>query len=558
MGPGIFELAVVIGLAAVLSLVAKLLRQPLVVAYLVTGMMIGYFGFFNLGDHEVFEMFSQLGIMFLLFLVGLEINYTSLRLVGKATLFVGFGQILLTSSLGFLLAYAFGFAWLPCLYIAAALTFSSTIIVVKLLTDKQDFSSLYGKISVGVLLAQDVVAILVLILLAGIESGSGASPGDFVLTLGINVLLFFAVIILSRYVFPFIFDKIARSQELLFLSSLAWVFLMALIVTRVGMSIEVAGFLAGVALANSAEHFQIAGYIRPLRDFFIVIFFVILGSSFVFSNLSGLLWPVLVFSLFVLIVKPLIIMAIMGLAGYRKRSGFMAGTILAQVSEFSLLLIAVGLRLGHVNDAVVAIVTVTGIITIIFSSYMSNWSDNLYKIVHKVLGIFEKNTVKKESMAEEVPKKPIVLIGYHRTGKSIMNNLENDDVLIIDFDPEVVHRAKYLGIACILGDVRDPEILALTHMRQAKLIISTSPDIQDSMRILNFIKDLKRKPKIIARAETERDAQSLYNAGATYVLLPLFSVGDYLGKALTLPTWGKTLKDLKKRDLNLIKKINSV
>jgi len=557
MGPGIFELAVVIGLAAVLSLVAKLLRQPLVVAYLFTGMIIGYFGFFNLGDHEVFEMFSQLGIMFLLFLVGLEINYTSLRLVGKATLFVGFGQILLTSALGFLLAYVLGFGWLPSLYIAAALTFSSTIIVVKLLTDKQNFNSLYGKISVGVLLAQDVVAILVLILLAGIESGNGASAGDFILTLGINVLLFFAIIILSRYVFPFIFDKIARSQELLFLSSLAWVFLMALIVTKVGMSIEVAGFLAGVALANSAEHFQIAGYIRPLRDFFIVIFFVILGSSFVFSNLSGLLWPVLVFSLFVLIIKPLIIMAIMGLAGYRKRSGFMSGTILAQVSEFSLLLIAVGLRLGHINDFVVAIVTVSAIVTIVFSSYISSWSDNLYKIVHKALSIFEKNKVKKENLAEEIPKKPIVLIGFHRTGKSIMNNLENDDVLVIDFDPEVVHRAKYLGIACLLGDVSDPEVLALTHMRQAKLIISTSPDIQDSMRILNHVKDLKRKPKIIARAETEHDAQLLYDAGATYVLLPLFSVGDYLGKVLTLPTWGKTLKDLKKRDLSLIRKINS-
>jgi len=558
MGTGIFDLAVVITVAAVLSIVIKMLKQPLVVAYLLTGIIIAWFGYFHLGEHEVFKVFSEMGIMFLLFLVGLEINYSSLRLVGKATLLVGFGQIIFTFASAFGLACLFGFGYLPAFYLGSAFTFSSTIIVVKLLGDRQDLNSFYGKISIGVLLAQDVVAILLLIVLAGVESGTSVTVADFAFTLGVNALLFLAIIILSRFVFPKLFGKIARSQEMVFLLSLAWVFLMAAFVTKIGLSIEIAGFLAGLALANSSEHFQIAGYIRPLKDFFILIFFVILGSSFVFSGAGELWLPVLVFSLFVLLVKPFIIMSIMGLIGHRRRTGFLSATVLAQVSEFSLIIIAFGLRLGHIDNSVVSTVTMVAIITIVMSSYMSIYAEKFYLKVNKYLRFFERKKVAKENTIEEIPKRPIVLIGYHRTGKSIMNNLDKDQVLVIDFDPEVINQSKHLGMAHILGDITDPEILELAHIRQCKLIICTSADIEDSLRVINYIKDLKRKPKFVARAATQVEAKTLYSAGATYVLLPLFSVGDYLGKVLMMPSWGKTLKELKKRDIDLIKKIDMI
>ena len=558
MGDGIFDLAVVITIAAILSVIVKLLKQPLVVAYLLTGIIIAWLGYFHLGEHEVFKVFSEMGIMFLLFLVGLEINYSSLRLVGKATLLVGLGQIILTFGLSFGLACLLGFDYLSAVYLGIALTFSSTIIVIKLLGDRQDLHSFYGKISVGVLLAQDVVAILLLMVLAGVESGVAVTLSDFIFTLGINVLLFLAIIILSRFVFPKLFGKIARSQEMVFLLSLAWVFLLAAFVTRIGLSIEIAGFLAGLALANSSEHFQIAGYIRPLKDFFILIFFVILGSSFIFSGASDLWWPVLIFSLFVLLIKPLIVMIIMGMLGHRRRSGFLSGAVLAQISEFSLVIVAFGLRLGHIDNTIVSIVTMVGIITIMMSSYFSLYSENLYGKINKYLRIFERKKIKRELVTAEVPKRPIVLIGYHRTGKSIMHNLDKEQVLVIDFDPEVINQAHNLGMAHILGDITDPEVLELAHVRQSKLIICTSSDIDDSLRILNYIKYLKTKPKIVARASNQIEANVLYEAGATYVLLPLFSVGDYLGKVLMMPMWGKTLKDLKKRDMQLIKKIDAI
>ena len=558
MDSGIFDLAVVITVAAFLSVVVKMLKQPLVVAYLITGILIAWFGYFHLGEHEVFEVFSEMGIMFLLFLVGMEINYSSLRLVGKATLIVGLGQIILTFGISFGIALLLGFDQLSAMYLGIALTFSSTIIVVKLLGDRQDLNSFYGKISIGVLLAQDIVAILLLIVLAGVESGTSVTFADFAFTLGINALLFIAIIILSRFVFPKLFSKIARSQEMVFLLSLAWVFLMAAFVTKIGLSIEIAGFLAGLALANSSEHFQIAGYIRPLKDFFILIFFVILGSSFVFSGEGNLWLPVIIFSLIALILKPLIIMTIMGLIGHRRRSGFLSGIVLAQISEFSLVILAFGLKLGHIDESIVSIVTMVAIITIMMSSYMSIYSEGFYRKINKYLRVFEKNKVKKEILTDEIPKRPIVLIGYHRTGKSIMNNLDKDQVLVIDFDPEVINQSKHLGMANILGDISDPEVLDLAHIRQSKLIICTSADIEDSLRVLNHIKDLKRKPKVVARAATQPEAKTLYKAGATYVLLPLFSVGDYLGKVLMSPTWGKTLKELKKRDTELMKNISKI
>ena len=554
------DLALVVALAAGLSIVVKLLRQPLILAYLLAGIVIGWFGFLHIGDHAVFNMFSDMGIMFLLFLVGLEINYSSLKLVGKTTLVLGLGQMIITALLGFGLVNFLGFNLWNALYLSAGLTFSSTIIVVKLLGDRHELNSLYGKISIGILLLQDVVAILLLIMLSGVEKGQSSSPMDFLFTLGVNALLFVAVVMLSRYVFPKIFGKIAaRSHELLFLLSLAWVFIMAAFVTKIGLSVEIAGFLAGLALANSSEHFQIASYIRPLRDFFTLIFFVVLGSSFVFSNSEGIWVPVLILSIFVLVVKPLIVMALMGMMGHRRRSGFLSGISLAQVSEFSLVMVAYGLRLGQIDSSTVSILTMTAIVSIVFSGYFSWHADSLYNLFGKYLHIFERSKVKKEYVFEEIPKRQIVLVGYHRTGKSIMNNLKKEQVLVIDFDPTVVNHARHLGLSAILGDISDPEVLLLGHVSSAKLIISTSPDLSDGLRLLNHIKslNLKKPPLVVVRASDQHEAEHLYRAGAVYVLLPLFSVGNYLGKALNQSDWEKTFATLKRKDLNLIKRINS-
>ena len=554
----ILDLAIVILIASALGIAAKLLKQPIILAYLAAGVAIGYFGFFNLSDKEAFRIFSDLGIMFLLFLVGLEINYTSLRLVGKASFFIGISQIIFTFVIGLIISLLFGFNYLHSSYIAIALTFSSTIIVVKLLSERKDLNSLYGKISVGLLLVQDFIAILLLVVLAGIDSGKGIMINDIVLTVAKAAGLFVLMFYLGKKVFPLIFDKIAHSQELLFLTSLAWLFIVASGAEKLGFSIEIGGFLAGLALANSAENFQIASRVKPLKDFFILVFFVILGSSLMFSNFSGLIFPIIAFSLFVLIGNPLIVLAIMGIMGYRKRTGFLTGITIAQISEFSLILAALGLKLGHLNEGIVALITAVGIITITSSNYLFFYAEEIFLKISPYLSIFERKKIKEDDSLIKEFHKPIVLIGCHRTGQSIAYNLPKEDLLIIDFDPEIITQLRKQGYDYIFGDANDSEIFERANFNEAKLVISTSPELDDNLNLLGQLKILqnRKRIKVIVRARTEKEAQILYNSNADYVLLPHFTAGQYLSKTIILDPEMDILEQLKTRDLEMIEKIN--
>ena len=560
MTTGFFELAIIILIASALGIAAKLTKQPIILAYLATGAVIGYFGFFNLADKETFRLFSDLGIMFLLFLVGLEINYTSLRLVGKTSLIVGIAQIIFTFIGGFIIAYFFGFNYLSSAYIAIALTFSSTIIIVKLLSEKKDLNSLYGKVSIGFLLVQDFVAILILIFLASLQAGNKIEIFDIFLTLIKGVALFGLMIYLGRKILPLIFNKIAHSQELLFLSSLAWLFMAVAGASKLGFSIEIGGFLAGLALANSSENFQIAGRIRSLRDFFILIFFAILGTSIIIADFSNLTFPIIIFSLFVLIGNPLIVLIIMGIMGYRKRTGFMCGVTVAQISEFSLILAAMGAKVGHISNGTVSLITAVGIITITLSTYSIIYSEKIFKFLSPILSIFERKKTKEDEMLFQKRHKPIILIGCHRTGQSLAFNIPKEDLLIIDFDPEIISQLRKQGYDYLFGDVSDAEIFEKANFDEAKLIISTSPDIEDNLTLLSSLNALnnRNKLKVIMRARTSKEAEILYNNKADYVLLPHFTAGQYLSKTIALDPEMSILEQLKNQDIEVLKKISNM
>lgn len=554
MTAGFFELTVVILIAAALSVLARFLKQPLILAYLATGAIIGYFGLLNLSNQDTFRIFADLGIMFLLFLVGLEINYTSLRLVGKTSLILGLAQIVFTFLGGLAIGLLFHLPLIPAMYVAIALTFSSTIIIVKLLSDKKDLNSLYGKISVGFLLVQDAVAILILILLAGLKGGEIGWLHLF-LTIIKGVLLFAAIVWLGRKILPVFFDRIARSTELLFLITLSWVFVLAALASKLGFSIEIAGFLSGVALANSSEHYQIASRIRPLRDFFILIFFVILGSSLIFSDLSGILPLILVFSLFVLLGNPLIIWITMGIMGYRKRTSFLTGLTGAQISEFSLILAALGWKIGHLNESIVALITAVGVITITISTYFITYADKIYKPLSGFLSFFERKKTKEDKFISYDFKKSVVLIGYHRLGQSIALNIPKERILVVDFDPEMIEELKKQGFDYIFGDISDEEIFEKANIKETQLVISTCPDLEDNLIILEKLKNLIQKPKTIVRAENEKESEILYEKGADYVLMPHFTSGQYLGKTIAIDPSMAVLKQLKERDCVLLAKL---
>lgn len=534
------EITIIICLASLLSILFRLLKQPTILAYILTGIIVGPFGQLQFGNPEIFRTLAELGITFLLFMVGLELKFSDLRSVGKIAVITGISQIVFTSLVGYAIAILLGFSQIAALYIAIALTFSSTVIIVKLLSDKKDLNSLYGKISVGFLLVQDFVAILILMFLSGFSQTNGAAISlvDFGTVLLKGFLLFAAIVYLSRSIFPRLTDIIAMSAETLFLFSIAWAFFVSAVVSSApfGFSIEIGGFLAGLALANSSENFQIAARIRALRDFFITIFFVLLGMNMVFADINAIFLAALILAVFVLIGNPVIVMIIMGFLRYRRRTSFFAGLTVAQISEFSLIVVFMGNKLGHISNEVVALVTMVGVITFTLSSYMILGNNILYRWLGRYLGIFErKDTYEEQIGKHKIFKDHVVLVGANRTGQSILDGLKDSghQVVVIDFDPDIIKKLENQNIDSFFGDITDLEIQEVAQLVCAKLVISTVADIDDNLFLLQALKANNKKAKVIVIAQDQNEAKELYKAGADYVVLPHLAGGRHIAKVIS-------------------------
>lgn len=550
----ITELAVLLTLTAVVGIVARLLRQPMILAYLVVGMIVAGAGLAPLATKPLYQTFSQLGVTLLLFMVGLEINVSDLRRVGWAAVVLGLGQVVFTFVIGFFIGLFLHLAPLSAAYVAMALTFSSTVIVVKLLSERQDLNSLYGKLSLGILLVQDLVAIALLVVLAGFRAGPGVAVAPIVVMVGKSAILFAFAFWLGRSIIPQVFQRIARSEELLFLSSLAWVLVLAALVDRLGLSMEIGGLIAGLSLANSSTHYQIASRIRPLRDFFILIFFVLLGSTLVVANLSGLSAPIITFSLFVLLGNPLIVLIVMGWMGYHRRTSFLTGVTVAQISEFSLVLASLGLRLGHLQSSDVTIITAVGVITIAASSYMIMHGDRLYGWLLPVVGWFHRGHYPPDVDQPSPYDRPIVLIGAHRVGQNIAASVPSERLVIIDDDPDVAAQLQRQKFRVLFGDCSDRDILDRVNFQRVRLVVSTVPNLQENLDLLDYLRQHPRRGRrVIVRAENDVDAEMLYRRGADYVLRPQLTSGHFLGRAIAADPQLRHLDRLRRNDRRIIR-----
>ncbi len=560
MGNLFLDITIITGLAAFLSIIFKILKQPAILAYILTGIILGPLAGEKINNPEVIRSLSEIGITLLLFMVGLELRFSELKAVGRVAVITGMGQIVFTSIIGFFISLMLGFDVIASVYISIALTFSSTIIIVKLLSDKRDLKSLYGKISVGFLLVQDFVAILALIFLSGFSTGSiSIDPGEFVLVIIKGILLFAGVIYLSKAILPKIIEKIPHSSETLFLFSLAWAFAISFLVSSpfVGFSIEIGGFLAGLALANSVESFQIVARVRSLRDFFIILFFVSLGTSLALANISQILIPAIIFSAFILIGNPLIVMIIIGALGYKKRIGFLAGLTVAQISEFSLILIFLGNKLGHLSDEVVSLITLVGIITFTISSYMILNGNYLYKYLSPYLNIFERKKLRGDHVISgdefDNLNNHVVIIGGDQMGQSIIEALESkgEKLVVVDFDPYMISKFKDQDLLYLFGDISDVDIQEKAQINNAKLVVSTVPDLEDNTILLNSLKKENRKAKVIMMAFDTHDARELYSLGADYVILPHLAGGRQIAKIIAENSL-ENIEKLREKDLRYL------
>lgn len=543
MGNIFLDITVIICLAAAFSLIFRFFKQPEILAYIFTGILIASFHFFKASSQDLLQTLSQIGITLLLFMVGLEIKISDLVSMGKILAIAAIGQILGTFVLGFLISSFFEFNTITSIYVATALTFSSTIIVVKLLSDQRELHSLHAKFSLGILLAQDLVAIFFLMFLSGFnqQTGGFTSLFQFLIIIAKAGLLFGVIAYLSKSVFPKLVEHIAKSSETLFLVSLAWVFGLAAIVSSpyVGFSIEIGGFLAGVALANSIANYQIIAKAKILRDFFIVIFFVLLGIQMSFANISQIIIPAIVLSLFVLVLKPIIVMAVLSILGFRKRTSFLTGVSLSQVSEFSLILVFIGLKLGHIDQKIVSLITLVGLISFAFSTYMITHWKNIYRALADKIDFIERENLKKEEIYEtneefDNLKGHVVVIGGDQMGQSIMEALGDMDmeVVLVDFDPSIVKKLKEKNVHRLFGDISDLDIQQRARVDDAKLVISTIPDTTDNLLLLRELHQENRRARIVMTALDSKDAKILYKGGADYVVLPHLAGGRQIAKLI--------------------------
>lgn len=524
------EISLLLVVAATFGILARFLKQPILIGFLFSGFFLAYFNF--IPDKHLLESLGKIGVALLLFLVGMEMNIREIPTIGKVALSAGLGQIVFTSIIGFLIALGLGYAPIPAIYIAVALTFSSTIIIVKLLSEKKDLNSLYGKIAVGFLLVQDLVAVLILMFLAGLRDGNFGILQILFLVLKAG-LLFGSVWWLSKEILPKIFSKIVgNSQELLFTVSIAWALGMATLVGGpLGFSFEIGGFLAGLALSNLPDHLGISSKTKSLRDFFLTIFFVTLGSQLLISGISVLIPKAILLSLFVLIGNPLIVMIIMSFLGHKSRTSFFASVTVAQISEFSFILMSMGNTLGHVTNSDLALVVLIGAITMTVSTYMILGSERIYLRFRNFFKIFERKNIKEIIFSSEVDLKDhIILVGCDKIGSLILPYFVKHSLptVVIDFNPTVFNRLTSNKINVLLGDVTDLEILDIAKIDESKIIICTIPSLEENIAILKIISGFRNKPIFVGTAESLAETIKLYEEGADYVLNPDVLAGEFL------------------------------
>lgn len=508
------------------SFVMRFLAQPMIIGYILAGILVGPIFFNIMPEGELFITFSEMGIAFLLFIVGLHLSPKVIQEVGKVSLVTGVGQVVFTSAIGYVLSILLGFDSVTSIYIALGLSFSSTIIIMKLLSDKDSLEKLYGKISIGFLLVQDLIAITILLVVSSF-SGGGTIEQMITSTVLKGVILFAVLVPIAVYVLPRFANSFSRNQEFLFVFAISWGLGLASLFKYAGFSLEVGALIAGVILSIAPYSYEISSRLRPLRDFFIIMFFILLGSQMVFNDIATLFWPALLMSLFILIGNPLIVIFLMGRLGYSRHTGFMAGLSVAQISEFSLILISLAVKIGHIDSSITTLLTIVALVTIAGSTYMIQYSEKIFPYVAPWIKVFEKKNMKEKKA--RVKKFQYFLLGENRIGFSIMKAFKKlkREYVVIDYNPDIIKRLEREGVSTMYGDVSNVDFIEDLDLKQAKLIVSTIPDADTNFMILRMVRHVNNKATVILAAKDIEDALAFYAQGADYVILSHFLGGDY-------------------------------
>ena len=538
-----YEVAALLVLGAAAGFIALLLRQPLIVGLIVAGIVAGPAVLGVARSNEHIQLLSELGIAVLLFLVGLKLDIGLVRSLGPVAVATGLGQVAFTAVIGFGLCLALGLDALTSVYVAVALTFSSTIIIVKLLSDKREIDSLHGRIALGFLIVQDIFVVLSMVVVSAMAAGAGeasALAGLLRVVAGGGAMLLLVAVVI-RFVAEPLTARLARAPELLAGFAIGWAALLAAIADHVGLGKELGGLLAGISLASTQFREAIAARLSSLRDFLLLFFFIALGARLDLGSMGDQVGASIVLSVFVLVGNPLIVVGIMGAMGYRRRTGLLAGLTVAQISEFSLIFMAMGVALGHVAEPALGLVTLVGLVTIALSTYMITYSHELAGWLDRPLRVFERAHPWREAaaagdMQAEADGAPdVVIFGLGRFGGAIAERLRERGltVLGVDFDPEAVRAWRRSGHQAVYGDATDPELVAALPLDRTRWAISSIPGhaggvTHDDHRLalISALRSHRFAGKVAVTTHAPIEVDALLGRGADLVLLPFQDAAD--------------------------------
>lgn len=521
-------------LSACGAVVARVLRQPLVLGYLISGLVGSYLIGVDVGDLKVY---GQLGVTFLLFLVGLELPIRELKKTGKYVLVTGMTQVIISSALGTIVGVAVGFDTVTAMYLGIAVSFGSTVVVVKYLTEQRDLQSLYGRVATGILLVQDFLAIGVLAVVSGVGLGNGGGVAAIVVLAGKVAGVGMGLWMVGNYLLPVVYKWAGSQVEVWFGVAVAWCLGVAVGVSHpvVGFSPELGGFLAGVMLALRVDRDPIVARVKVLRDFFLMQFFVLLGFEIGFVAAAINWWLVVVLAVLVLIINPLVVMTILMWQNYSRRIAFWVGVTIAQISEFSLILMGLASQKGQINETVLGTIGATAVLSIAISSYYVKYANKLYIVFTNALQFLRIDLGSSGTISADGLFNPeVVLFGCSRMGRVVLPRLvELGKLLVVDFDPVVLESLERVGIKSIYGDVGDKEFLNSIEWGKCRLVVSTPIDLDDNLRLVQFINNLKKDIVVIVVGSTRADAEVLRAAGADQVVVAREAEGLYLAKILS-------------------------
>lgn len=546
----LIDIGIVIIAATLISIFVRIFKQPLLLGYILSGIIIGPQILRFVKNPESIQILSDLGIAFLLFIIGMELDLKKLGEVGLVSSFLGIFQVLLTALAGFVVSLLLGFSLIESLYLGLVVSFSSTMVVIKLLVDKKELDSLHGELILGIMLIQDVIAVLVLSLIPLLGNFSIASIGGLLLK---GILLLLVTFIIYESVLSNFLKAIVKSPELLFIGSLSIIFIYSGLASFLGYSMAIGAFIAGISLSTTEFHYEVQNRIKPFRDFFLVLFFVTLGMQIVFGSILKMASALVILFIIVLVIKPLITFILAKFMQYSNRTSFFTGVEIGQVGEFSLVLAAVGISNQHISSDLFSLITILALITIIITVYIINNDYSIYTFFSRMLSPLESKISKEEELKnipEKTLNKHIIVFGFHNISTPFVKTLIKlkKAFIVVDFNPEKIRHMIKNKIPCICSDMSNPELSTDLNFAGARIVVSTIKNFPSNLQLIKNYKAINKKGIIIVVASSNSDAIELYNAGADYVILPESLGGEKISNYMIylrpagIRSWGKKHK----------------